>query len=89
MTLILKVLCDQCGDKIGEVHRDGADLHYRPVWQNGRGVARPTAADSITTPRFWCVSHGWTDPKMIAAAVSGLSRDRVATHRAAVSPRHL
>jgi len=84
MTLVLKVLCSECGAKIGEAHRDDefGGYAWRPVWETSPGVATPSGMDSMTTPRFWCVRHGYADRRAIEAAALAASTDRVATHRA-------
>lgn len=85
MTLVLKVLCSECGAKIGEAHRDGyGGFNWRPIWQTGRGTATPSGADSISRPRFWCLQHGYTDASEIEAATGRVVDGKVTTHRASM-----
>jgi len=69
MKLLIKVLCGQCGTKIGEGYGDEVVERWRPVWEyEGAATAKPSRADSVPSPMFWCLQHGWTDPSEVTAA---------------------
>ena len=84
--LLVKVLCDQCGQKIGEMHEDplNGDIFYQFPHGHTGGVA--TSPDMV-----YCLTHGWAhdleSADVLGKALTARKTRHVATHRARCTPR--
>lgn len=75
--LRLKVLCDKCGEKIGEVYADSHGFRFRPLWSEASRTA-----DTLSEGRFWCLKHGYTNHDEVLEAAFLAPAGKVDTHRA-------
>lgn len=85
MSLLVKVLCDQCGKKIGAIIEDDGALLY--TFPHGR-----TGGTSTGPGMIYCLTHGWAHDldgaEVLAKAWQAKKTSKVATHRARCTPRY-
>lgn len=76
----LKVLCGQCGAKIGEVLRESGGLAFRPILS-----AQARRDDRTSIARFVCTEHGYTDESSVIRRAEAVPSGKTETLRAHTS----